>query len=88
MLDQVLAEIESTNGTISLHNLALKLNIEQSALEGMLNFWVRKGRLNADDVLSGTSSECYTSGCGGCAGVAQCPFVVQIPRRYEIKSNI
>lgn len=87
MLHQVLNEIESARGTISLRALALKLNIEESALEGMLSFWVRKGRLKADEVFGDLDGApvCQSSGCSGCAGVTQCPFVVQTPRVYEVK---
>ncbi len=87
MLHRVLNEIESAQGVISLREIALKLNIEQSALEGMLNFWVRKGRLKADEVFGDLDNApaCQSLGCGGCAGASQCPFVMKMPRQYEIK---
>ncbi|MCS6841955.1 MAG: FeoC-like transcriptional regulator [Roseiflexus sp.] len=55
MLYQVLEVIEQANGSVSLAELSQQLQIEPGALEGMIAFWVRKGRLK----------EATIAGCGG-----------------------
>jgi hypothetical protein len=50
VLQQVLQELESSRGSASFDDLSRKLGIERSALEGMIGFLVRKGRLSDDDV--------------------------------------
>ena len=45
MLRQVLETLEQAQGPIPLDELSRQLGIEHSALEGMVSFWVRKGRL-------------------------------------------
>lgn len=66
MLKQVLAEIEKSNGTVRMEVLSRKLGIDPAVLEGLVEHWVRKGRLqrmNQDDLL------CSSSGCK-----ETCPF--------------
>ena len=57
-LSGVLREFENARGDITLAELARKLGVERSALDGMIQLLVRKGRLRevggADD------------GCAGC----------------------
>lgn len=83
MLNQVLREMQSVQGTVQLNELAARLNVDSSALEGMIAFWVSKGRLkpvSADDT-AGCASPC----AGSCPGAAQCPFVAKMPRMWESK---
>ncbi len=86
MLRQVLEAVEAADGAVDLRALSRDLGVEPSALEGMIQHWVRKGLL-ADsgtegdgDVRSGSVS----GGCGtcdvACGGAADCPFVVRAPR--------
>ena len=86
MLRQVLAEIKSADGTISLNELAGKLNIEPSALEGMIQFWIRKGRLKETDVArEPVGQACNTASCAcSCPGPQDCPFVMTPPRTLSI----
>ncbi len=49
MLKQVLAEIQNANGKLDMRQLSKKLNISPSALEGMIEFWVKKGKLSLDE---------------------------------------
>ena len=86
MLRQVLAEIKSAGGTINLNELAGKLNIEPSALEGMIQFWIRKGRLKETEVAPGLAGQaCSTASCAcSCPGPQGCPFVITPPRTVSI----
>ncbi|NJP04129.1 MAG: hypothetical protein HC837_00115 [Chloroflexaceae bacterium] len=78
MLQQVLHEIEQAQGTWSLTELARKLELEPGVLEGMIAFWVRKGRIAADRV---EGQACSSGSCGDCA--AGCPFAGAAPRTFR-----
>jgi hypothetical protein len=88
MLNQVLQEISNTREPVSLPVLSHKLGIERSALEGMLTYWVRKGRLQVGDGDSDTGSSeavCASGSCGSsCPGVSGCPFIAKMPKTYAI----
>lgn len=86
ILQQVLQELEATKGSIKLADLARKLDVEPGALKGMIEFWVRKGRLKNDvpenEAISGA---CLTGSCGGsCPGPQGCPFVMKMPQTYTL----
>lgn len=71
-------EIFEKGGALSLAQIAQQCGIEQSALEGMILFWVRKGKLR----------EITTSGCSGCSAHKGCPVVVTLPRRFELVTEV
>ena len=86
MLNQVLQEIMSTQSTLSLGDLSRKLGIERSALDGMIQFWVRKGHL-VDDAAAETQAGvvCSIGSCGvSCIGTSNCAFVAKMPKTYSI----
>jgi len=83
MLSQVIHEIESAQGPITVGELSRKLNIEPNALEGMLQFWVRKGRIQDDDALEDCSD--IAGSCGkSCSGTAECSFIAKMPKTYSV----
>ena len=86
MLQQVLREIRSAGGTINLNELAGKLNIEPSALEGMIQFWIRKGRLKETDVARQPAGQaCDIASCTcSCPGPQGCPYIMAPPRTLSI----
>ncbi len=82
MLQQVLQEIEQAHGPLSLGDLAHKLGVDRGTLEGMLTFWVRKGRIVVSD---GAAQTCTTgSGCGSCGSNTGCPFAGTTPRTFAL----
>lgn len=83
MLQLILQEIESAGGTVNLADLSRKLDVDPGALAGMLEFWVRKGRLRSS---SQGGKFCSTSAaCGGsCGGAQGCPFVIQMPHTFSL----
>lgn len=87
MLSQMLREITQSKEPITLAALSQKLNIESGALEGMLAYWVRKGRLHDEDEPSETSAlSCASSACGStCTGFANCAFVARMPKTYSLR---
>ncbi len=90
MLYQLLHEIESARETMTFNQLAAQLQVEESALHGMIDFWVRKGRLRGDEVQSTATAfpVCTTAGCSRCPGAAQCPFVMKMPPTISLNPKI
>jgi hypothetical protein len=88
MLHQVLHEIERANGPITLNELSRRLDMEASALQGMIEFWVRKGRLRDDEAATAEATACAPGGCGdSCYGLSACPFTAKMPRSYSVPRN-
>ncbi len=89
MLNQVLNEIKLAKNGLNLNDLSRKLNIERSALKGMIQFWVQKGRLIDDDAAESetcaTAKSCSLS--SSCPGLGSCPFVMEMPKSYSIRKN-
>ena len=65
------------NGPASLAQMARDMDVEASALEGMIQFWVRKGKLR----------EVCDLGCSSCGAHGSCPVVTLTPRRYELVAD-
>ncbi len=85
MLNQVLHEIENTRGTITIGELSRKIGVEPTALDGMIQFWVQKGRLKSeDDQINGASCSCGT-GSNICPPVSECVFIAKMPKTYTSK---
>ena len=89
MLRQVLRELESAQGPVNTNELSRKLGIERSALEGMIEFWVRKGRLKSDDQIAAeTLATCTTGSCScSCPGPRECPYLMKMPLTYSLVSR-
>lgn len=73
-LRQVLDHFEHQSGSISLPAMARDLGVEPPMLQEMIDFWVRKGRLR----------EISTPLCTTCGSARGCPFVLSLPRTYEL----
>lgn len=83
-LRRVMQELESTQEPIALADLCRRLDVEPGALEGMIQFLVRKGRLEGDPfaphvphstVLPNgkTGASCFHPNCvAGCWKAAAC----------------
>jgi hypothetical protein len=78
-LKQVLMIFEDASRPLSLLEMAQQLAIEQDTLENMIEYWVRRGRLRE----AGNPA----SQCTSCGGKDSCPFVVKLPRRYELATG-
>jgi hypothetical protein len=86
VLHRVLQEIEAAQGSISLTDLSRKLAVDPGALAGMIQYWVRKGRLKDDSQQAEILlNSCHTGACGGsCPGPQGCPFVMKLPQTYTL----
>jgi len=87
MLNQILQEIEGARGSITNNELSRKLGVEPNVLEGMIQFWVQKGRLQSDDdQISDMNCTCGT-GTSSCAPVSDCVFIAKMPKSYSIQER-
>ncbi len=91
MLHAILHELQTASGPMTLRSLSIRLNVQPSALEGMIQFWVRKGRLIVDEGAGGVAeiSVCGSKSCfRSCPGPARCPFVSPPLTTYEVKATL
>jgi hypothetical protein len=86
MLGKVLQTIKMSQKPISLAALSQDLKIERSALEGMLAYWVQKGRIKVEDQNNETPGyTCASGSCGPtCSGADNCVFMAKMPKVYKI----
>ena len=90
MLRELLRLVETAGGPISLTALSQQLGVDAAVLDGMLQHWVRKGRLVMDGGAAMACSHgggCMPGGCGSCAGLTSCPFVARLPVTYRLTSH-
>jgi hypothetical protein len=83
LLLSVLHAIQAADGPVTLSELSHQLEIEPGALEGIIAFWVRKGRLTAS---CGAATACGPAACSACApaNAGGCPFVIGASARWEL----
>lgn len=74
-LSQVLAIFEKADRPLSLPEIARDLGVSREGLEGMIQYWVRRGRIH--EITSLTD-------CGTCGESGSCAFVMQMPRTYQL----
>lgn len=77
MLSQIIKELETAGGAIDLNELSRRLGVQRSALDGMIETLVRKGRLREVEVGE-TPSVCAS--CGQRSGC----ILVGIGKAYEV----
>ena len=79
-LRQVLQAFEQADTSLRLDALSRELGIAPGLLEGMIDHWVRKGRIReVHDALPDGCTSCH-----GCGVRSECPFVTRPPRRYAL----
>ncbi len=74
---------------MNLSALSRKLDIERSALEGMIAYLVQKGKLQDDEKAREIAmGMCDTGSCGGfCPGPQGCPYVMRMPRTFSLTTS-
>lgn len=90
MLREVLRLVETASGPISLMELSRRTGLEAGVMEGMLTYWVRKGRLRVEGWAAVCSDGCFGAGCrcGSCAlGDSGCPFIARLPKSYVVNNS-
>jgi hypothetical protein len=74
-LRDVLTAFEEVREPCSLHQMARNLDMSPGMLEGMIEYWIRKGRLRESGGTPTACAACHTD---------HCPFIATMPRRYEL----
>ena len=67
LLEQIMEEVEGAKGPLTKKELARRVGVAESALDGMLEFLERKGRLSVY-----TPSGCDAGPCVGCVFAKAC----------------
>ncbi len=69
-LNEILEQIETSDGPLTTRELARRLDIEESALIGMLEFLQRKGRIQM--YRPGENQGCVSTSCVSCVFAGNC----------------
>ncbi len=86
VLDTLVDELRAARGPIRSADLAGRVGVSESALAGMIDVLVAKGRLSAaEEAGSGESVTCSGGACGSsCVGLDQCAFIANVPASYTL----
>ena len=89
MLKQVLDELRQADGPINLDDVCRKLGVERSALDEMITFWVRKGKLVNTSFVPGNTGPGNPGGCPHCAtsdcSAQGCHTEDKMPRTFVVR---
>ena len=84
ILDRLLDELRAAKGPISTRDLARRLEVSESALDGMMSVLVATGRLKGEE-SQGDTYACSGVACGtNCVGLDDCVFVVSVPTAVRL----
>ncbi len=78
ILGNLLTIIEESSGAYSIQTLARELDVSPERVESMLEYWIRKGKIESSTNLTE---------CGSCSSQGDCPFVLEMPRTYELVTD-
>ena len=85
ILDQLVHEIRKAEGPVRSGDLARRLRIAPSALEGMMSVLVANGTLAVGSTGGGDPVACTGAACGTtCVGVDECVFITSAPRTHHL----
>lgn len=71
MFDAILREIDKADGPLTVPELAQRVDVEEGALEKMLEFLEKKGKLSV--YRPGECDACATVSCRSCVFGGGCP---------------
>jgi len=74
-LSRVLAIFEGSREAFSFKDISRELNISQSQVEALLEYWIHRGKIRSTNDLTE---------CNSCSATGQCPFIAEMPRTYEL----
>lgn len=81
ILDRLITEVHDARGSMSSKELAHRLGVTASALEGMIEALTSRGHLIVDPPPFGDGTpSCAGAACAtACSGFEGCPFVAAVP---------
>lgn len=82
ILDRLMTEVHDTRGSMSSNELAHRLGVTASALDGMIEVLTARGHLIVDSPPFGDGTPpCAGTACtAACSGFEGCPFVAAVPQ--------
>jgi len=81
MLTRLLEELEAAQQPLTLEELSARLDIEPTALEGMLRTLMRMGKLRDDREAAMQACGLH---CAGCDQRSECALLARLPRTYSL----
>ncbi len=87
MLREIINILRTEDAPLSVDILSQRLDVDKSAVEGMLAMLQKKGMIKMDDMGETNGSGCQGFSCSGCATAQGCPFVGKMPRRYTLEDS-
>ena len=84
MLKQVLDELRQAQGPVNLDDLCRKLGVQRSALDEMITFWVRKGKLVDTTFMPGSADGCPHCASSDCSAQG-CHTADKMPRTFVVR---
>lgn len=85
ILDRVLEELTEASGPVRSSDLARRLDVSASALDGMIGVLVAKGRLSQPIDSGAQAVACSGGACGTrCVGLEECPFIARAPKTSSL----
>lgn len=74
-LRRLLDLFEGSSGALSMRDMARELDISREQVQSMMEYWIQKGKIRVSAALTD---------CGSCGSVGDCPFIVEMPKSYEL----
>lgn len=74
-LRQCIEILEEAQGALTVQDLAAELDVTPERAEGLVDFWIRKGRI----VIISDQNK-----CGSCGIRGECPLLTTLPVKYEL----
>jgi len=86
VLDELIDQLRAARGPIRSTDLASRIGVSASALDGMIVVLTGKGVLASPaDAATGETVACSGSACGkSCVGLEACPFIADVPTTYSL----
>jgi hypothetical protein len=86
ILDRLLHELHTVKGPIRSLELAERIGVSGSALDGMLGVLVDKGKLEGStETAADELAACSGAACGAsCVGLDECAFIVDVPQVFSL----
>jgi len=86
ILDRLVEALREARGPIRSSELAGRLDVSESALDGMISVVTAKGVLTVPEHSgAGEAIACSGTACGTtCVGLDECPFIVSVPDTYTL----
>ncbi len=74
-LSRLLDLFEGSSGALSMRDMARELDISREQVQSMMEYWIQKGKIRVSAALTD---------CGSCGSGGDCPFILEMPKTYEL----